>query len=250
MSALAPKLPRSSSSAASGIVTASAGVGSTVFAPAMQALAAAAGLFGTMIFLSIPALLLFPVSLYLCHPVSGAVPEEKHDEPSKLAPLVREAVRSRDYIFLLAGFFTCGFHMAIIETHFYTQIIACDFPERIAALALSVYGIAAMAGAVISGGLCGRFAMKTVLAGLYASRVIIVLAFLLLPKTLVTLGTLFGVVFFSHQIGSFLSAWLGGVCRIATGGYTLIWLADALLSVLAAAVSFNIQDGREGTSPS
>lgn len=281
MSALAPKLPRSSSSAASGIVTASAGVGSTVFAPAMQALAAAAGLFGTMIFLSIPALLLFPVSLYLCHPVSGAVPEEKHDEPSKLAPLVREAVRSRDYIFLLAGFFTCGFHMAIIETHFYTQIIACDFPERIAALALSVYGIAAMAGAVISGGLCGRFAMKTVLAGLYASRVIIVLAFLLLPKTLVTvfgfavllgltgsatvpptsglterlfgavkLGTLFGVVFFSHQIGSFLSAWLRGVCRIATGGYTLIWLADALLSVLAAAVSFNIQDGREGTSPS
>lgn len=272
MGALTPKLPRQVVPAASGIVTASCGVGSTVFSPVIQALAAVSGLLGTMAFLSVPSLLLLPVSLFLCHPTEIAGPKVRKEKTEGLPSLVKEAAKSRDYRFLLAGFFTCGFHMAIIETHLYTQITTYGFPEQAAAYAFSAYGIATLAGCIISGGLCGRFPMKNVLGGLYASRVAMVLAFLILPKSLGTvygfaillgltgnatvpptsglterlfgaakLAALFGVVFFSHQIGSFLSAWLGGVCLSATGGYTAIWLADAGFSAIAAAISWRIR---------
>lgn len=275
MGVLTRKLPRRTVTTASGVVTASAGIGSTLVAPLMQVLSAAMGLLGTMVFLSVPTLLLFPVSVYLCRPTGTEEIAGEKTERFRLAALVREAVRSRDYIFLLAGFFTCGFHMAIIETHLYTQITTFGFPAATAAYAISVYGITAMLGAIFSGGLCGRYAMKNVLAVLYASCSIMVPVFLLLPKSAVTvfgfaallgltgnatvpptsglterlfgaakLGTLFGVVFFSHQIGSFFSAWLGGVCLSVTGGYTLVWLADMAFSILAAAVSLKIREGR------
>ena len=166
--------------------------------------------------------------------------------------------------------------MAIIETHLYTQITTYGFPGQAAAYAFSAYGAATLTGCVISGWLCARFPMKNVLGCLYASRVVMVLAFLALPKSLGTvygfavllgltgnatvpptsglterlfgaakLAALFGVVFLSHQIGSFLSAWLGGVCLSAAGGYTAIWLADAGLSAVAAVVSWLIRPEQE-----
>ena len=70
------------------------------------------------------------------------------------------------------------------------------------------------------------------------------MAFLSVPPTSGLTERLFGVVFFSHQTDSFLSAWLGGVC-LASSGYMPVWLADALLSASAAALSFKIQDDRE-----
>lgn len=272
MGVLTPKLPQQTVSTASGVVTASSGVGSTVLSPVIQALTAALGLLGAMVFLSVPTLLLLPVSLFLCRTAVDAVPAAEEPERVRLTALVGQAARSRDYRCLLAGFFTCGFHMAIIETHLYTQITTYGFEQEIAAYAFSAYGIATLTGCLISGGLCGRFSMKNILGGLYAFRVVLVLAFLVLPKTLVTiygfaillgltgnatvpptsglterlfgaakLAALFGVVFFAHQIGSFFSAWLGGVCLTAAGGYGLIWLADAAFCGLAAAVSLTIR---------
>lgn len=77
--------------------------------------------------------------------------------------------------------------MAIIETHLFTQITTYGFSHQIAAYAFSAYGIATLAGSILSGGLCGRIPMKNVLGGLYASRAVMVLAFLLLPKNLFTI---------------------------------------------------------------
>lgn len=272
MGVLTPKLPRQAVSGASGIVTASSGIGSTIFSPLIQTLTAAIGLLGTMMFLSVPSILLLPVSLFLCRARADAVPVVKEQKPAGLITLILEAAKSRDYCFLLTGFFTCGFHMAIIETHLYTQITTCGFDQQIAAYAFSIYGIATLVGCLISGVLCGHFSMRSVLCVIYGSRTIMVLAFLLLPKNLVTifgfaillgltgnatvpptsglteqlfgpakLAALFGAVFFSHQIGSFFSAWLGGICLTVTGGYTVIWLADIAFSGMAAVVSLKIQ---------
>lgn len=272
MGILTPQLPGQTASIASGVVTASSGVGSTILSPIIQALTAAVGLLGTMLFLDVPSLLLLPVSVYLCRSTKEIVPITEKREEIRLTVLAQEAIQSWDYRFLLAGFFTCGFHMAIIETHLFTQITTFGFSEQIAAYAFSIYGIATMLGSIVSGALCGRFRMKTVLGWIYASRVGILLAFLLLPKSLLViygfaallgltgnatvpptsglterifgaakLATLFGVVFFSHQIGSFFSAWLGGLCLSATGDYILIWLADILFSSIAAIVSWRIK---------
>ncbi len=170
----------------------------------------------------------------------------------------------------MLGFFTCGFHMAIIETHLYSQILSYGITVSLAAAAFSVYGFTSVTGSLFSGYLSSRFRVKYVVGSLYGSRAIMILTFLLLPKTapvifgfvvllgligaatvvptsgLVSklfgsknLGTLFGFVFLCHQLGSFFSAWLGGRCA-ATGSYLLIWSVGAILSLCAMIVSFCI----------
>lgn len=271
MGIITPQLPPDRVSTASGIVTASCGVGSTVLSPLISTLCAAVGLLGCMLFLGIPSLLLIPVAVYLCGSSNETLGETAQEKTEPFSRMARQAFGNIDYRYLLIGFFTCGFHMAIIETHLYTEIGTYGYSNTTAALVFSVYGVMTMVGSVISGMLCSKFPMQKVLGSLYFSRVVMVLGFLLLPKNLVVifayaillgltgnatvpptsglteklfgaakLATLFGIVFLSHQIGSFFSAWFGGICLEATGGYTWIWMADIILSAMAAFVSFRI----------
>lgn len=298
MGTISPLLPPRTVSTVSGIVSASSGIGSTVFAPALQAISAAAGLIGATVFLGIPALILLPVTIYIGNLGAkmmatdnrqSSAPETQTASKSgtqsrlqtqkspesgiHLTTMLKDALRTPDYIRLITAFFTCGFHMAIIETHLYTQITTYGFSKQTAAFAFSIYGIATMVGSVSSGMMCSRFPMKNVLGTLYASRILWILAFLFLPKNLITvcafaiclgmtggatvpptsgitghlfgakkLSTLFGIAFFCHQVGSFFSAWFGGICVSATGGYSTIWLVDAALCALAATVSYRIKD--------
>lgn len=179
---------------------------------------------------------------------------------------------SNVFVLLLSlAFFTCGFHVAIIETHLYTQFTGYGFSEQSVTYAFSIYGIATMAGSVVSGYLGSRFSMKTVLGCFYAFRTLWIVGFLLLPKSPASmylfaillgftgmatvpptsgligrrfgpaaLGTLFGVAFLFHQMGSFVSAWVGGLTVTATGGYTLIWCIDAALCLAATACAFRV----------
>lgn len=275
MGELTPRLPDRVNSTVAGFVTASSGIGSTVLSPLIQTLTVAGGLLGTMVFLGIPALLLLPVSIGLCHSEKrvGNVRHSEQAVQESFGMMMRNAIKNRSYLFLIAGFFTCGFHMALIETHLYSQIITYGHSEQSAAFAFSVYGIATMAGAVLSGMLCSRIPMKYVLGGLYGSRCLMIVAFLVLPKSMITiyififllgltgnstvpptsglvghmfgaakLAALFGIVFVAHQIGSFFSSWLGGACLTATGSYTIIWLIDVLFCLVASAVSFMIRE--------
>ena len=297
MGLITPQLPRRVVPGVSGLVNASSGIGGTLLSLALQALVTGVGLLGAMVFVAVPTLLLLPLTFVLARSArgegggpgepaprqedaagdaaageAGAAGAEAVAPAPALGSLLRAAVHEPDYLLLLAGFFTCGFHMAIIETHLYTQITVLGFTGSTAALAFSVYGVATMAGSVASGLLCGRMPMGRVLAGLYGARMAIVLAFLAAPKSLATvfafaillgltgsatvpptsglterlfgaasLATLFGIVFLSHQVGSFFSAWLGGVCLSATGGYALIWLVDAAFCAVAAILSSRIR---------
>ncbi|MEY8351937.1 MFS transporter [Lachnospiraceae bacterium 54-53] len=277
MGAITPRLSDSSTSTVSGVVSASSGIGSIILSPVIQALIAASGLMGAMIFLSVPTLALLPVALWLCRPQAG---HEQKQEPTaepwnkeSLKELFFDAIHNRTYRFILIGFFTCGFHMAIIETHLFTQITTYGISEQTAAYAFSIYGFAAITGSILSGIACSRIKMKNVLGFLYGARCIIVLMFFLVPKTKITiytftvflgmtgnstvpptsglvsrtfgaakLATLFGMAFVSHQLGSFFSAWFGGVSISATGSYAPIWGASILFSVLASFVSLRIKE--------
>ena len=90
-----------------------------------------------------------------------------------LSAILSAAFRDRTYWCLLTGFSTCGFHMSIIETHLFSQYLSNGIPGSITSLALTVYGIATMLGAVITGFLGRRFRMKNVLASVYGIRVLI-----------------------------------------------------------------------------
>lgn len=278
MGAVSPQLPPKVAPTTAGIITASSGLVSTILSPLVQILVTFSGLIGAMMFLGVPTLLLLPVSAFICR--RNMMIEETVNTGKQANPAIREmlqkALSSKNYIYLLAGFFTCGFHMSIIETHLFTQITTYGFTRNAAALVYSVYGIMVMVGSVISGMLCGKFAMKNVLGSLYSIRCFIILAFLLLPKSVISiygfavllgltsaatvpptsgiterifgaakLATMFGIVFFAHQIGSFFSAWLGGVGISLTGSYTLLWVADIFLCLAAAAFSFKIKSGKK-----
>ena len=282
MSAITPKVSQNIAATVSGFVNASCGIGSTIFSPIIQSALESTGIKGTMLILSISVFILLPISIWLCKSDNKTISTENIDinktekENTSLKTILLEALKNRTYKFLMIGFFTCGFHMAIIETHFYTQITTYNITEQMAAYIFSIYGIATIIGAIVSGIFCSKFQMQKVLGTLFASRTFIIIFFLTMPKTIITivftaiflgltgastitptsgivskvfgvekLAMLFGFVFFCHQIGSFFSAWIGGISVMTTGGYTLIWGASALLSLLAAIVSFLIKDEKK-----
>jgi len=171
------------------------------------------------------------------------------------------------------AFFTCGFFMAIIETRLYSHMLRLGLNGSQAALAFTIYGIMSMAGPVFSGFLCSKTKCKWVLGTLYGLRTVAVLLFLLIPKNIYTvygfvivlgllgsatvppttnlisklygfkkIGMLLGVSFVFHQIGSFISTWLGGIIISNSGSFNLIWVLGGALAGAAAILSYTVNE--------
>ena len=187
--------------------------------------------------------------------------------------LIREAGSDHVYRLLVAGFSTCGFHMVIIESHLFSQFESYGISGTAASWAFSVYGIATIAGALLSGMLSSRIRKGQLLAFYYGFRAVWVLVYLfVLPKNVFTavifsiglgmtgdatvsptsglvneefsiekVATLVGFLFLCHQIGAFFSAWGGGILLKATGGYQAIWMVDVILCAAAALASSRIE---------
>jgi MFS family permease len=193
-----------------------------------------------------------------------------HQSP---ATALKAAFKDRSYLYLHAGFFTCGFHIAFLVTHLPSEIALCGLPVAAGGIALGLIGLFNIAGSIGAGWLGGRFRMKSLLVQLYAMRAVLILAYLAAPKTLLTLylfsgalgmtwlatvpptaglvgklfgtrhlSTLFGLTLLSHQTGAFFGAWLGGVALSMTGTYQWVWYADAALAVFAALISLPIRE--------
>lgn len=285
MGTITPKIPDKLATAVSGVVNASSGIGNTIMSPIINALIRTGGLMYSMLVLTIPIVLTLPVSLLMgkkekaqvsddIGAVSRPLPEASD---INIKSLFQKAVKGRAYIFLMVGFFTCGFHMALITNHLPTQIQSFGFSSETTAYAFSVYGITTIIGSVLSGSLCMKLKTKNVLGFYYGLRPVTIALFLILPKTLFTvtlftalfgfsgaatvppvtgiinrefgaesLATLFGLVFFVHQIGGFFGAWLGGICYDITGSYSAIWIASLVFSAFASVISFAIRESKPG----
>jgi MFS family permease len=192
---------------------------------------------------------------------------------SSLREALNEASRHSGYWLLCGGFFVCGFHVAFIATHLPPYLSDHNLPPMLAATAIAMIGLFNIFGTIASGWLGGKFREKHVLSYYYLARAIIIAGFLVFPVTQTSvlifaaligflwlgtvpltsglvarvfgpryLGTLFGIVFFSHQIGGFLGAWLGGYMFDLTGSYDQVWLVAIALGVLAAILHWPIAD--------
>ncbi|MFT4194739.1 MFS transporter, partial [Ottowia sp.] len=197
-----------------------------------------------------------------------------------LRAAVRGALGDRSYLLLHAGFFTCGFHIAFLVTHLPTEVDLCGLPASVASWSLALIGLANIVGSLWVGHLVGQYRSKTILAVMYASRALLIVWYLLMPREpwvfyvfavglglswLATvpptagivgklfgvrhLGTLFGLTLLSHQIGGFLGAWLGGLAVTRFGDYTWMWWADIALAVLAAALNLPIREAPVKPAP-
>lgn len=260
----------------SGMLNAAAGMVGFILSPLLQVMLGAKGLSFTLAAMVGMAIALVPVVVIVTSRDrrSRAVGRRGTGESGAEngLSLFREAFSNRTFRLLFAGFTTCGFHMVIIESHLFSQFVLYGIDETKASEAFSVYGIATIVGALLSGFLCVRVNKGKLLGFYYGFRAVWVAFYLLvLPKTMFTavlfsaglgltgdatvsptsglvnenfsigkVATLIGALFFTHQIGAFLSAWLGGILRQMTGSYTIIWGIDIALCIFASIMSFRI----------
>jgi predicted MFS family arabinose efflux permease len=259
---------------ATGIVNAGGSFGQFVFAPLAQALTGAAGWAVAVQTLGLTTLLALPAAWVLRAAPRAPAPADAPRHESTRAAIGR-ALALPSFRLLAAGFFVCGFHVAFLATHLPGVVAACGLPPAVGAWSLGVLGLFNIVGSLGVGAAMGRWRMKSLLSAIYAARALAVLAFVLAPKTTPVLlifaavmgltflstvpptaglvarffgpahmATLFGLVMFTHQIGGFLGAWLGGKAFEATGSYDWMWDADIVLAVGAALLHLPIVERR------
>jgi MFS family permease len=277
----AQRLPADKRAFAAGFINAGGSFGQFVFAPLTQALIGAFGWVAAMVTLAATTLLSIPLSWPLrrkkrvATPVSSAAGIATATTDIGLRRQLQIALRDRSYLYLHAGFFTCGFHIAFLITHLPGEVGLCNLPASVSATSIAIIGLFNIAGSLFAGSLSTRYRMKHLLALMYASRGVIIILYLLAPKTALTfyvfaaglgftwlatvpptagivgklfgtryMATLFGLTLLSHQIGGFFGAYLGGLTIARTGDYTWMWYADIALAFFAALVNLPIREAK------
>lgn len=270
--AAAKRVPAESRGTASGVINAGGSFGQFVFAPLLQKLIYVMGWMGSMWTLAVIALATLPLARALRARPAGAHAHLAPEDPG-LRQTLRTALGDRSYWLLHAGFFTCGFHIAFLVTHLPGEVGLCGLPSSVASWSLAIIGLANIAGSLAAGWWVNRYRSKYALFWIYFSRAVLVLLYLVAPKTVMTfylfaaalgftwlatvpptasvvaklfgiryLATLFGLTLLSHQIGGFFGAYLGGIAVSTQGNYLWMWYADALLALGAALVNLPIRE--------
>jgi MFS family permease len=270
--AAAQRLPAERRSFASGLINAGGSAGQAIFAPLVQIWIASFGWVKAMWILAATALLTIPLAYPLRRNSSATLPANAKPEMTMKAQMAI-AFRDKSYWCLHAGFFTCGFHIAFLVTHLPQEIGLCGLSASVSATSLALIGLANIVGSLSAGWAGGKYRMKYLLFWMYLSRTVVVLIYMFSPKTPTTfyifaialgltwlatvpptaglvgklfgikyLATLFGLTLFSHQIGGFFGAWLGGLALQNMGSYTWMFYADAVLALAAALVNLPIKE--------
>ena len=214
----------------------------------------------------------------------------KDEIERSMGEVLRHAMRDPSFAMIFFGFFSCGYQLGFISAHFPAMITEMCGPlapgsplhslgvtttSALGAFALSMIGIANVAGTLLAGHLGNRIAKKYLLSGIYFGRTVIAAVFIMLPITPLSvvlfsaamgtlwlatvpltsgliahlyglryMGTLYGIVFFSHQLGSFLGVWLGGRMYDIYGNYTAVWWVGIGVGAFSALVHLPVRETR------
>jgi MFS family permease len=219
--------------------------------------------FGVMMLLIVP----------LASMLSGRPASTPEAESLSLREALREAAGHSGFLYLNAGFFVCGFHVTFIATHLPAYVGDLGLSPTLGAWALGTVGLFNIIGSLLAGILGDRFSKKYLLSFLYMARAVVITLFILTPPSTLTvllfagsmgllwlstvpltsalvaqlfgtqyMSTLFGIVFFSHQIGAFLGAWLGGRLYVETGSYEITWWVSVGLGVMSSLLHWPIDE--------
>ncbi len=252
-----------------GIVTAAGSFGQLTLVPVGQVFLSHYGWARAFLLLGLCALVMLPMAGAL----AGRTDRVQGSKEQSLREALGEAKRHKGYWFLTAGFFVCGFHVAFIAVHLPAYLTDRGLTGELGAWALSFIGLFNIFGSYLSGVLGGKLSKKYLLSVIYLARSVAFLLFILLPLSswsvlgfasvigflwlstvpptsgLVAqifgpryMATLFGIVFFGHQVGSFTGVWLGGYLFDTTGSYMPVWWLSVVLGVLSAALHYPIDE--------
>ncbi len=224
-------------------------------------------LFIFMIFLSIGLIIAF----FVRSPNLSQTVEKSYEQTTLDA--LKEAFKNKSYVLLTSGFFVCGFHITLVGTHVPKYVIDRGLDDWTAAMILSLIGFFNIIGSLLSGYLSTKMSKKIILSGIYLLRGVSICLFIFTPPSTLGsiifgasfgflwlstvpatsgivahifgtkyLGLLYGLVFLSHQIGSFFGAYLGGLFYDMYGSYDYAWYLAIALSVFAGLIHLPIKE--------
>jgi MFS family permease len=272
LSAFARNVTPDQRSMAFGICTAAGSAGMFLFAPLSQGLISAYGWSDSLVYLGVLMLLVPLIAIPLRGNSSSGITAAS-DYKQTIGEALKEALGHRSYLLLVAGFFVCGYQVAFITAHFPAYLGDLGIDARYAVIALALIGFFNIIGSLAAGVIGQRYSKPYFLAYIYIARSVAVSAFILLPKSPASviifaivmgllwlstvpptnalvaimfgtkhLGLLGGIVFLSHQVGSFLGVWMGGYLYDQFGTYDPVWWLGVALGIFAAIVHWPIQE--------
>lgn len=271
LAVIARSVPEEKRSLYLGLGSAGGSSGQVLMVPIAHGLLGAMDWTVAVLVLAAMAAVMVPLAAALAgNPNAGVNPAVKKQS---IGEAIREAGGHRGYWLLNAGFFVCGFHVAFVATHLPAFIIDRGLAAGYGTAALTLVGFGNIIGSWLSGVLGGRYSKRYLLSALYFARAAVFFIFIMLPVTPASviafsfslgllwlstvpltsglvaqifgpryMATLFGIVFFSHQIGSFLGAWLGGYFYDLTGTYEVVWWLSVALGIFSGLVHWPIDE--------
>ena len=263
-------LPDAWRSTAFGLGTAAGSFGQFLFSPLAVALIGTTGWHSALMVFAVLMLLILPLSIVLAAPrkpvTTGAVAT-----PQSYKQALTEAFGHRSYVLLVIGFFTCGFQLAFTTVHLPAYLADRGLSAEIGGWTVAAIGLFNIIGSITSGYLGSRMPKRYILSAIYFGRAISIAIFVLLPVTPVStlifgavtgllwlstvpptsslvavmfgtrwLAMLFGIAFFSHQVGGFLGVLLGGYAFETFGSYDPVWWLSVMFGVLSAVINLPI----------
>ena len=264
-------VPAEKRSWAMGVAAAAGSFGQFLMVPVEGQLIFQLGWHNALLVLAAAVLLMVPLAIGLREKnLSGpsAIPREQ-----TIVQALREAMRYRSFQLLMAGYFVCGFQVVFIGVHMPSYLKDEGLSPVVASYALALIGLFNVFGTYAAGALGQRLAKRKILAFIYFARAVVITVFIAAPLTPMSvyifsavmgvlwlstvpptnaivagifgvqhLSMLGGFVFFSHQIGSFMGVWMGGVLYDSTGSYDVVWYLAIALGVAAALINLPVQE--------
>ncbi len=265
------QIPAEKRSWAMGVAAAAGSFGQFLMVPVEGWLISNVGWQQALLFLGVLLLLIIPLALGLREPGFAGGQAPKRDQT--IAQALREAFRYRSFQLLMAGYFVCGFQVVFIGVHMPSYLKDNGLSPQVASYALALIGLFNVVGTYAAGALGQRLAKRHILAFIYFARAAAISVFLIVPlspasvyvfasvmgvlwlstvpPTNAVLAQIFGVahmsmlsgfVFFSHQIGSFMGVWLGGVLYDRTGSYDIVWYLSIALGIFAGLINLPVRE--------
>lgn len=272
LSAFARNVTPEQRSLAFGIGTAAGSAGMFLFAPLSQALISSFGWSDSLVYMG-ALMLLVPLLAYPLRGNASSGSQSQSQFKQSVGEALKEAFAHKSYLLLTSGFFVCGFQVAFITAHFPAYLGDIGIDARYAVISMALIGFFNIIGSLASGVIGQRYSKPYFLALIYIARSIAVTLFLLLPQSPTSvilfaivmgllwlstvpptnalvaimfgtrhLGLLGGLVFLSHQIGSFLGVWMGGYLYDRLGSYDSVWWFGVALGIFAAIVHWPIRE--------
>ena len=265
------QIPADRRSWAMGVAAAAGSFGQFLMVPVEGWLITRFGWQEALMILGAAMLLIIPLALFLREP--GFVGSQAPAREQTIVQALREAFGYRSFQLLMAGYFVCGFQVVFIGVHMPSYLKDNGLSPQVASYALALIGLFNVIGTYAAGALGQRLPKRHILAFIYLARSVAITVFLIVPLTptsvyvfsavmgvlwlstvpptnavvaqifgVAHLSMLGGFVFFSHQIGSFMGVWLGGVLYDQTGSYDIVWLIAIALGVFAALINLPVRE--------